>query len=211
MACCLCCADKPPFVIVIPPPNVTGALHIGHALTNSIEDTIVRWRRMSGYNALWVPGMDHAGIATQVRTRRGRGTLVGFEGAWPGPGETSNDLWRQDRERQSTAPPRGLSTEHVDQRQNAACPEAVSLLSQTVVEKMLLREEGITRHDLGREKFLGKVWEWKSDYGGRILQQLKRLGSSVDWTREAFTMDDNLSRAVQEAFIRFHKDGLIYR
>jgi len=139
-------SDKPPFVMVIPPPNVTGALHIGHALTNSIEDCIVRYRRMSGYNALWVPGTDHAGIATQ-----------------------------------------------------------------TVVEKQLMRQTGETRHDLGREKFVGKVWEWKEDYGGRILGQLKRLGSSVDWSREAFTMDSNLSRAVQEAFVRLFDEGLIYR
>ncbi|CAG9465555.1 unnamed protein product [Pedinophyceae sp. YPF-701] len=139
-------SDKPPFTIVIPPPNVTGALHIGHALTNSIQDTIVRWRRMCGYNALWVPGTDHAGIATQ-----------------------------------------------------------------TIVEKTLMREQGVTRHDLGREKFVEKVWEWKKDYGGRILTQLRRLGSSVDWDREAFTMDANLSAAVQEAFVRLHADGLIYR
>ena len=139
-------SDKPPFVIVIPPPNVTGALHIGHALTNSIQDTIVRWRRMSGYNALWVPGTDHAGIATQ-----------------------------------------------------------------TVVEKKLQREQGITRHQLGREKFLTEVYKWVDEYGGTICNQLRRIGSSVDWDRKAFTMDDNLSRAVLEAFVRLHEDGLIYR
>ena len=139
-------SEKPKFVIVIPPPNVTGALHIGHALTNSIQDTIVRWRRMSGYEALWVPGTDHAGIATQ-----------------------------------------------------------------TVVEKKLMRENGITRHDLGREKFLEKVFEWKGEYGGKIFNQLRRLGSSLDWTREAFTMDEKLSKAVKEAFVKMHEDGLIYR
>ena len=138
--------DKPPFVMVIPPPNVTGALHMGHALTNSIEDTITRWNRMRGRPTLWVPGTDHAGIATQ-----------------------------------------------------------------TVVEKQLQRDEGITRHELGREAFLQRVWAWKEDYGGRILRQLRRLGSSVDWTREAFTMDENLSKAVREAFARLHAEGLIYR
>ncbi|KAG2438857.1 hypothetical protein HXX76_005397 [Chlamydomonas incerta] len=139
-------SDKPPYVIVIPPPNVTGALHIGHALTNSIQDTITRWRRMSGYNALWVPGTDHAGIATQ-----------------------------------------------------------------TVVEKKLQREKGVSRHDLGRDAFLGQVWEWVDQYGHRIHDQLRRLGSSVDWSRTAFTMDDKLSRAVKEAFVRMHAGGRIYR
>jgi len=138
--------NKPKFVIVIPPPNVTGALHIGHALTNAIQDTIVRWRRMSGYEALWVPGTDHAGIATQ-----------------------------------------------------------------TVVEKKLQREEGITRHDLGREKFLERVFEWKDVYGGKICNQLRRIGSSMDWSREAFTMDEKLSKAVKEAFVRMYDEGLIYR
>ncbi|GAX73886.1 hypothetical protein CEUSTIGMA_g1336.t1 [Chlamydomonas eustigma] len=139
-------SSKPPFVIVIPPPNVTGALHIGHALTNAIQDTIVRWRRMSGFNALWVPGTDHAGIATQ-----------------------------------------------------------------TVVEKKLQREKGVTRHQLGREAFLTEVWKWVDEYGGRICDQLRRIGSSVDWSRKAFTMDDNLSRAVLEAFVRMHEQGCIYR
>eukprot|EP00195_Chlamydomonas_chlamydogama_P009622 CAMPEP_0202896952 /NCGR_PEP_ID=MMETSP1392-20130828/5840_1 /ASSEMBLY_ACC=CAM_ASM_000868 /TAXON_ID=225041 /ORGANISM="Chlamydomonas chlamydogama, Strain SAG 11-48b" /LENGTH=1288 /DNA_ID=CAMNT_0049582479 /DNA_START=84 /DNA_END=3950 /DNA_ORIENTATION=- len=139
-------STKPPFVIVIPPPNVTGALHIGHALTNSIQDTIVRWRRMSGYNTLWVPGTDHAGIATQ-----------------------------------------------------------------TVVEKKLQREQGVTRHQLGRDTFLGEVWKWVAQYGSRICDQLRRIGSSVDWSRQAFTMDDNLSRAVLEAFVRMYEQGIIYR
>jgi valyl-tRNA synthetase len=139
-------STKPPFVIVIPPPNVTGALHIGHALTTAIQDAIVRWRRMSGYNTLWVPGTDHAGIATQ-----------------------------------------------------------------TVVEKKLQRERGVTRHQLGRGPFLTEVWKWVDVHGGRICDQLRRIGSSVDWTRQAFTMDDNLSAAVVEAFVRMHEQGLIYR
>ena len=139
-------SSKPPYVIVIPPPNVTGSLHLGHALTNSLQDTLVRWRRMQGYNALWVPGTDHAGIATQV-----------------------------------------------------------------VVEKKIKRDEGKTRHDLGREAFVSKVWEWKEEYGSTIYRQLKRLGSSLDWTREAFTMDSNLSAAVQESFVRLYDDGVIYR
>ncbi|GIL56694.1 hypothetical protein Vafri_11999 [Volvox africanus] len=139
-------STKPPFVIVIPPPNVTGALHIGHALTNSIQDTITRWRRMSGFNTLWVPGTDHAGIATQ-----------------------------------------------------------------TVVEKKLQREKGVTRHDLGREAFLGEVWQWVDQYGHRIHDQLRRLGSSVDWSRSVFTMDEKLSRAVLEAFVRMFEGGCIYR
>lgn len=133
------------FIMVIPPPNVTGSLHLGHALTVAIEDSIVRWRRMSGYEALWVPGTDHAGIATQV-----------------------------------------------------------------VVEKTL-QKQGIKRLDLGREKFVEKVWEWKDNYAGNITNQLRRIGTSVDWTREAFTMDDNLTLAVKEAFVRLYEQGLIYR
>ncbi|AES62574.2 putative valine--tRNA ligase [Medicago truncatula] len=139
-------SKKPPFVIVLPPPNVTGALHIGHALTAAIEDTMIRWRRMSGYNTLWVPGMDHAGIATQV-----------------------------------------------------------------VVEKKIMRERKLTRHDLGREKFISEVWEWKNKYGGTILQQLRRLGASLDWSRECFTMDDKRSKGVTEAFVRLYKLDRIYR
>ncbi|KAL6524885.1 Valine--tRNA ligase, mitochondrial 1 [Orobanche minor] len=139
-------SSKPAFVIVLPPPNVTGALHIGHALTAAIQDTIIRWRRMSGYNTLWVPGMDHAGIATQV-----------------------------------------------------------------VVEKKLMREQKLTRHDLGRERFVDEVWKWKNEYGGTILKQLRCLGASLDWSRECFTMDERRSRAVTEAFVRLHKEGLIYR
>ncbi|KAK4796457.1 hypothetical protein SAY86_028783 [Trapa natans] len=139
-------SSKPASVIVLPPPNVTGALHIGHALTAAIQDTIIRWKRMSGYNALWVPGMDHAGIATQV-----------------------------------------------------------------VVEKKLMRERHLTRHDLGRDKFVAEVWKWKEEYGGTILKQERRLGASLDWSRECFTMDDKRSRAVTEAFVRLYKEGLLYR
>jgi len=134
------------FVMVIPPPNVTGSLHLGHALTTAIEDTLTRWNRMKGKITLWVPGTDHAGIATQ-----------------------------------------------------------------SVVEKRLLKSDGVTRHQLGREEFLKKVWEWKDLYGNRITGQIRSLGASVDWSREAFTMDSNLSRAVTEAFVRFHDDGLLYR
>uniref|UniRef100_A0A1Q3F4M7 Valine--tRNA ligase n=1 Tax=Culex tarsalis TaxID=7177 RepID=A0A1Q3F4M7_CULTA len=134
------------FVMVIPPPNVTGSLHLGHALTNAIEDAITRWHRMKGRTALWVPGCDHAGIATQV-----------------------------------------------------------------VVEKKLWREQKLTRHDLGREKFIEKIWQWRNEKGDRIYHQLKRLGSSFDWDRACFTMDPKLCRAVTEAFVRMHETGLIYR
>jgi len=134
------------FMMVIPPPNVTGKLHLGHALTNSVEDAITRYERQCGKMALWNPGCDHAGIATQV-----------------------------------------------------------------IVEKKLTREQGISRHDLGREKFVSKVWEWKEDYGGRIYNQLRSLGSSVDWDRACFTMDPKMVKAVTEAFVRMHEDGTIYR
>ena len=134
------------FVMVIPPPNVTGSLHLGHALTAAVEDTLTRWHRMKGHATLYVPGTDHAGIATQ-----------------------------------------------------------------SVVEKMLMKNEGQTRHDLGREAFVKKVWEWKAEYGTRITTQLRCLGSSVDWSRERFTMDDMLSKAVVEAFNRFYEKGLLYR
>lgn len=134
------------FVIVIPPPNVTGSLHLGHALTNSIQDALVRWHRMRGHRTLWVPGTDHAGIATQV-----------------------------------------------------------------VVEKKIQKERGQTRHDLGREAFINEVWKWKEEYGTRITSQLRRIGSSLDWTRETFTMDETRSRAVNEAFVRMFDKGLIYR
>ena len=134
-----------PYCIMIPPPNVTGSLHMGHGFNNAIMDALVRFHRMRGHNTLWQPGTDHAGIATQM-----------------------------------------------------------------VVERQLAAN-GVSRHDLGREKFLDKVWEWKAQSGGTITRQIRRLGSSVDWSRERFTMDDGLSRAVQEAFVRLHEDGLIYR
>ncbi|XP_014212180.1 valine--tRNA ligase isoform X1 [Copidosoma floridanum] len=137
---------KGKFVMVIPPPNVTGYLHLGHALTNAVEDAITRWNRMKGRTTLWNPGCDHAGIATQV-----------------------------------------------------------------VVEKKLWREEKKTRHDLGREKFVEKIWEWKNEKGDRIYQQLKTLGGSFDWDRACFTMDPKLCRAVTEAFVRLHDEGVIYR
>ncbi len=136
---------KKPYVIVIPPPNVTGILHMGHALNNSLQDILVRWHRMKGEPALWVPGTDHAGIATQ-----------------------------------------------------------------NVVEKKLAKE-GKKRQDLGREKFLEEVWKWKEEHGSTITKQLRRLGASCDWTRERFTMDEGLSRAVREAFVQLHKKGLIYQ
>ena len=137
--------DGIPFSIVIPPPNVTGSLHIGHALNSTMQDILVRWMRMSGRNTLWVPGTDHAGIATQ-----------------------------------------------------------------NVVERQLAKDH-IDRHALGREKFVEKVWEWKKEYGGRIISQLKRLGASCDWQRERFTMDEGLSRAVREVFVTLYEEGLIYR
>ncbi len=138
-------SGKPPFVIVMPPPNVTGVLHMGHALDNAIQDAIIRYKRMRGFEALWVPGTDHAGIATQV-----------------------------------------------------------------VVERLLMKE-GKRRHELGREKFLERVWQWKKDSGGQIIRQLKRLGASADWTREAFTMDEARSRAVRYAFVKYYHEGLAYR
>ncbi|MBA3944324.1 MAG: valine--tRNA ligase [Herpetosiphonaceae bacterium] len=138
-------AQRQPFVIAIPPPNVTGALHTGHGLTNTVEDILIRWHRMLGDPTLWIPGTDHAGIATQ-----------------------------------------------------------------NVVEK-LLAKDGQTRHDLGRELFVENVWEWKDRYHGRITDQLKRLGTSADWDRERFTLDEGLSHAVRVAFKRLYDDGLIYR
>jgi len=138
-------APKPPFTISIPPPNVTGELHLGHAMFVTIEDLIIRWRRMQGFRTLWVPGTDHAGIATQSQ-----------------------------------------------------------------VEK-LLRSEGTSRQEVGREEFLRRTWEWKAKYGGEITRQLRRLGASCDWSRERFTLDEGLSRAVHTAFKRLYDDGLIYR
>ena len=138
-------STKPAFTIVIPPPNVTGSLHIGHALDHTIQDLLIRMKRMKGFEALWLPGMDHAGIATQ-----------------------------------------------------------------NVVEKKLAAE-GKSRHDLGREQFVAKVWQWKEESGGAILDQMKRLGDSVDWDREAFTMDAQLSKAVLTVFKRLYDADLIYR
>jgi valyl-tRNA synthetase len=137
---------KGSFIITLPPPNVTGTLHLGHALTNAIEDSIVRWHRMKGRTVVWVPGSDHAGIATQV-----------------------------------------------------------------VVEKKLMRERGLSRHDIGREKFIEEVWKWKQEKGDRIYHQLRKSGCSLDWTRTFFTMDENLSRAVKECFVRLHDEGTVYR
>ncbi len=138
--------NKPSFSVVIPPPNVTGQLHMGHALNNTLQDILVRTKRMQGYSTLWVPGTDHAGIATQIK-----------------------------------------------------------------VEEMLRKEQGLTRHDVGREAFLQMVWDWKAKYGNRIIFQLKKIGSSCDWTKEAFTMNDTLSAAVKKTFVRLYDKGLIYR
>jgi valyl-tRNA synthetase len=138
-------SDRKAYSIVIPPPNVTGVLHIGHALNNTLQDILIRFKRMEGFNVLWMPGTDHAGIATQ-----------------------------------------------------------------NVVEKQLL-EEGLDRHSLGREKFIERVWKWKEQSGGTIINQLKKLGASCDWSRERFTMDEGLSEAVKEVFVRLYQEGLIYR
>ena len=137
---------REPFCIVIPPPNVTGALHLGHALNNTLQDVLIRWRRMQGYNAVWVPGTDHAGIATQA-----------------------------------------------------------------VVERRIREEEGKTRHDLGRDELVRRIWSWKDQYESRILQQLRELGCSCDWERTRFTLDEGCVRAVRQTFFNFFRDGLIYR
>ena len=137
--------SKTPFTIVIPPPNITGQLHMGHALDNTMQDILIRYKRMQGYNALWQPGTDHASIATEVK----------------------------------------------------------------IIQK--LKEEGIDKHDLGREKFLERAWEWKKEYGGRIIGQLKKLGSSCDWDRERFTMDEGCNKAVTEVFVKMHEKGYIYK
>ena len=138
--------NKKPFTIVIPPPNVTGQLHMGHALDETLQDILIRYKRMQGYNALWVPGTDHAGIATQIK-----------------------------------------------------------------VEEELRVNEGLSRYDLGREKFLERVWQWKEKYGSRIINQLKKIGSSCDWERERFTMDEGCSKAVKEVFVNLYNKGLIYQ
>jgi valyl-tRNA synthetase len=137
---------RPAFSIVLPPPNVTGSLHLGHALTATLQDVLIRWKKMSGFNTLWLPGTDHAGIATQM-----------------------------------------------------------------IVEKELKKTEKKSRHDLGREEFLKRVWAWKEKYGSRIGEQHKALGAGLDWERERFTMDEGLSRAVREVFVRLHEEGLVYR
>ncbi|MCI9137942.1 MAG: valine--tRNA ligase, partial [Lachnospiraceae bacterium] len=137
--------SKKPFTIVMPPPNITGQLHMGHALDNTMQDILIRYKRMQGYNALWQPGTDHASISTEVR----------------------------------------------------------------VINS--LKEQGIDKNELGREGFLEKVWEWKEEYGGRIVKQLKKMGSSADWDRERFTMDEGCSQAVQEVFIKLYEKGLIYK
>ena len=137
--------DKKPYTIVIPPPNITGQLHMGHALDETLQDILIRWRRMEGYETLWLPGTDHASIATEAK----------------------------------------------------------------IVEAM--RKEGITKEDIGREKFFERAWEWKAQYGGRIVEQLKKLGSSCDWDRERFTLDEGCSKAVREVFCKLYDKGLIYR
>ena len=138
--------DKKPFSIVMPPPNVTGQLHMGHAMDCTLQDILIRFKRMQGYSALWLPGTDHAGIATQIK-----------------------------------------------------------------VEEELRKKEGLTRHDLGREKFLERVWDWKHQYGNRIVEQQKKLGASCDWSRARFTMDEGLSKAVRHVFVQMYNKGLIYK
>ena len=138
--------DKRPFTIVMPPPNVTGQLHMGHAMDCTLQDILIRFKRMQGYAALWVPGTDHAGIATQIK-----------------------------------------------------------------VEEELRKSEGLTRYDLGREKFLERVWDWKHKFGNRIVEQQKKLGASCDWSRARFTMDEGLSKAVRKVFVELYKEGYIYK
>ena len=136
---------KKPFTIVMPPPNVTGQLHMGHALDETMQDILIRFKRMQGYEALWQPGTDHAAIATEVK----------------------------------------------------------------VINK--LKEQGIDKNEIGREEFLKHAWAWKEEYGGKIINQLKKLGASADWERERFTMDEGCSKAVQEVFIRLYNKGYIYK
>ena len=138
--------DKKPYSIVMPPPNVTGQLHMGHALDATLQDILTRYKRMQGYSALWLPGTDHAGIATQIK-----------------------------------------------------------------VEEELRTKEGLTRYDLGREKFLQRVWQWKEKYGNRIVEQQKKMGASCDWSRSRFTMDEGCSKAVRETFCELYDKGLIYK
>ncbi len=138
--------SRKPFTIVMPPPNVTGQLHMGHAMDATLQDTLIRFKRMQGFDALWVPGTDHAGIATQIK-----------------------------------------------------------------VQEELRKKEGLSRHDLGREKFLERVWAWKHQYGNRIVEQQKKLGASCDWDRARFTMDEGCSKAVREVFVSLYEKGLIYK
>ena len=135
--------SKTPYTIVMPPPNITGQLHMGHALDNTLQDILIRFRRMQGYSTLWMPGTDHASIATEAK----------------------------------------------------------------IVEAM--RKEGISKEDIGREAFLKRAWEWKNTYGNRITSQLRKMGSSCDWERERFTMDEGCSKAVKEVFVRLYEKGLI--
>ena len=137
--------NKKSYTIVMPPPNITGRLHMGHALDDTMQDTIIRYKRMQGYSALWVPGTDHSAIATEAK----------------------------------------------------------------IVEKM--REEGISKEEIGREEFLKRAWAWKKEYGGNIVKQIKKLGSSCDWSRKRFTMDEGCSKAVREFFVKLYNEGLIYR
>jgi valyl-tRNA synthetase len=139
-------SPKPKYSIVIPPPNVTGRLHMGHALNNTLQDILCRYKRLSGYEVIWMPGTDHAGIATQ-----------------------------------------------------------------SVVERQMFEREKITRHDIGREKLVERIWKWREQYGGAILAQLKALGASCDWDRLRFTLDEVCARAVRHTFFRMFQDGLIYR
>ena len=138
-------SDNPPYAIVIPPPNITGSLHIGHALDNTLQDCLIRWKRMQGYNVLWMPGTDHAGIVTEL-----------------------------------------------------------------IMERKLA-EEGTSRNELGREKFIERMWQWKEESAGYIVSQLQQLGCSCDWKRERFTLDEGLSEAVRTAFVKLYNQGLIYR
>ena len=137
--------SKKPFTTVMPPPNITGKLHMGHALDNTLQDILIRYKRMQGYNALWIPGTDHAAISTEVKV--------------------TNQL----------------------------------------------KEEGIDKKELGREKFLERTWQWKEEYGGTITSQLKKMGVSADFSREAFTMDENLNKAVRTVFVKLYNEGLIYQ
>lgn len=139
-------STKPPYSIILPPPNVTGFLHMGHAFDHTIQDVLIRWKRMSGFNAMWLPGTDHAGIATQA-----------------------------------------------------------------VVEKIIHKEEKKTRHDLGREEFVKRIWDWKNEYGERIYSQMERMGNSVDWDRKVFTLDEGVSKSVRKVFVQLYKKGWIYR